>query len=32
MKIIFLHGKIFEFSEYFFCINIFINVNGKATV
>jgi hypothetical protein len=27
-----LHGKIFEFSEFFFCMNIFFNVNGKATV
>ncbi len=27
MKIIFLHGEIFEFSQFFFCLNILFNVN-----
>jgi hypothetical protein len=29
--IIFLHGEIFEFP-FFFCFNIYFNVNGKAIV
>ncbi len=33
LKIIFLHGEIFEFSSFFFCLKIlFNNVNGKATL
>jgi hypothetical protein len=32
MKIIFLHGEIFEFPSFFFCIKILFNVNGKVTV
>jgi len=28
----FLHGEIFEFSEFFFCLKIRVNVNAKATV
>jgi hypothetical protein len=32
LKIIFLHGEIFEFSEFFFCLQILYNVNGKGTV
>jgi hypothetical protein len=31
LKIIFLHGEIFEFPS-FFCLKIHFNVNGKATV
>jgi len=31
LKIIFLHGEIFEFSEFFFCLQILCNVNGKGT-
>ncbi len=32
MKIIFWHGEIFEFPQFFFCLKILFNVNGKATV
>jgi hypothetical protein len=32
LKIIFLHGEIFEFSSFFFCLKILFNVNGKVTV
>ncbi len=32
MKIIFLHGGIFEFSYFFFGLKMPFNVNGKATV
>jgi hypothetical protein len=32
LKIIFFHGEILEFSYFFFCIKILLNVNGKATV
>jgi hypothetical protein len=32
LKMIFLHGEIFEFSSFFFCLKILFNVNGKATV
>jgi hypothetical protein len=32
LKIIFLHGEIFEFSYFFFCLKILLNVNGKAKV
>ncbi len=32
MKIIFLHGDIFEFSSLFFCLKIFFNVNGNHNV
>jgi hypothetical protein len=28
----FLHGEIFEFSEFFFYLEIPVNVNAKATV
>ncbi len=28
----FLHGEIFEFSYFFFCLKMLFNVNGKATV
>jgi hypothetical protein len=28
----FLHGEIFEFSSFFFCLKILFNVNGKATL
>jgi hypothetical protein len=28
---IFLHGEVFEFSWFFFCLKILFNVNGKAT-
>ncbi len=31
MKITFLHGEIFEFPSFFFCLKIPFNVNGKAT-
>jgi hypothetical protein len=27
-----LHGEIFEFPKFFFCLKILFNVNGKATV
>jgi hypothetical protein len=27
-----LHGEIFEFSSFFFCLTILFNLNGKATV
>jgi hypothetical protein len=30
LKIIFLHGEIFEFLSFFFCLKIFLNVNGKG--
>ncbi len=30
LKIIFLHGRIFEFSSFFFCLYILSIVNGKA--
>ncbi len=29
MKIISLHGEIFEFPQFFFCLKILFNVNGK---
>jgi hypothetical protein len=29
---IFVHGEIFEFPLFFFCLQICLNVNGKATV
>jgi hypothetical protein len=32
LKIIFLHGEIFEFPSFFFCLKILFNVNGKASV
>ncbi len=32
LKIIFLHGEIFEFPYLLFCLKILFNVNGKATV
>ncbi len=32
LKIIFLHGKIFEFSNFFGCLKILFNANGKGTV
>jgi len=32
LKIIFLHGEIFEFPSFFFCLKVLLNVNGKATV
>jgi hypothetical protein len=32
LKIIFLHGEIFEFSQFFFFLHILFNVNGNATV
>jgi len=31
-KIIFLHGEIFEFPWFFFCLKVHVNVNSKATV
>jgi L-lactate permease len=30
LKIIFLHGEIFEFPYFFFCLKIVFHVNGKA--
>jgi hypothetical protein len=33
LKIIFLHGEIFEFSKFFFCLKIIpFNVNGKVSL
>jgi hypothetical protein len=32
LKIIFLHSEIFEFPQFFFCLKIFFNLNGKAKV
>jgi hypothetical protein len=32
LKIIFLHGDIFEILQFFFCLKILFNVNGKATM
>ncbi len=32
LKIIFLHGEIFEFSYFFFCLKMLLKVNGKVTV
>jgi hypothetical protein len=32
LKTIFLHGEILEFPSFFFCLKIFFNGNGKATV
>ncbi len=32
LKIILLHGEIFEFPSFFFCLKIIFNVNGKAMV
>jgi hypothetical protein len=32
LKIIFLHGEIFEFPSFFFCLNTLFNVNCKTTV
>jgi hypothetical protein len=32
LKIIILHCEIFEFPQFFFCLQILFNVNGKATV
>jgi len=32
LKIMFLHGEIFEFPSFFFCLKIFFNVNGKAAL
>jgi hypothetical protein len=31
LKIIFLHGEIFEFPKFFLCLKICFNVNGKTT-
>ncbi len=30
LKIIFLHGEIFEFPSFSFCLKMLFNVNGKA--
>ncbi len=31
LKIILLHGEIFEFPYFFFCLKVLFHVNGKAT-
>jgi hypothetical protein len=32
LKIIFLHGEIFEFPKFFVCLETLFNVNGKVTM